>query len=316
MARAAITNIRTIVRRIEAAGDGIKLLTLEDEDIWELPRARPGAHIDLFLPDKLLRTYSLCSGPGHRTRYEIAVKREANGRGGSIMVHDRVREGDVIGVSLPRGGLALPEGTEQVFIAGGIGLTPFLSAADALLARGDRNWVMHVLARGEPPLARLLAPLRECGRVVCYDTSVGRPDLRALIGPPRPGVVLSCCGPPGMLDAFDAATADWPPEQRHVERFKPPVIAPDPDAGPYTLVLAKSNRSMDVPLGMPMLEAIGQCGVDVPTSCGGGICGACKVGVLGGSPLHRDRFLSTAEREHDLLACVAGCAGGTLILDL
>jgi len=96
----------------------------------------------------------------------------------------------------------------------------------------------------------------------------------------------------------------------------PPVLAPDPAASPYTLVLAKINRSIDVPIGMPMIEAIAQCGIDVPTSCGGGICGACKVGVLEGKPLHRDRFLSPADRDHSLFACVAGCAGGKLVLDL
>lgn len=316
MQRAAITNVRTIVRRVEAAGHGVKLFTLEDEDGWELPPPRPGAHIDLFLPDKLLRTYSLCSGPRHRTRYEVAVKREAGGRGGSVILHDRVKEGDVIGVSLPRGGLALPLGTKQVFVAGGIGVTPFLSAADALLDRGDCDWVLHVLSRGQPPLARHLAPFLERGLAVWHDTSAGRPDLPRLIGAPGRNTLVSCCGPVAMLEAFEAATAAWPTEQVHVERFVPPVLAPDPAASPYTLVLAKINRSIDVPIGMPMIEAIAQCGIDVPTSCGGGICGACKVGVLEGKPLHRDRFLSPADRDHSLLACVAGCAGGKLVLDL
>ena len=312
----AATNVRTIVRLIEAVGTDVKLLTLEDEDGWELPPARPGAHIDLFLPNNLLRTYSLCSGPRHRTRYEVAIKREAGGRGGSIAAHDRVNEGDVVGVSLPRGGLMLDPGMEQIFIAGGIGVTPFLSAADELVARGNHGWTLHVLSRGAPPLAGRLAALSDGGHVVHHDTSAMRPDLRALIGPPRPGMMLSCCGPSGMLDAFDVAAADWPPEQRHVERFVPPVLAPDPNASPYRLVLARADRSMEVPLGMSMTDAIARCGVEVPTSCGGGICGACRVRVLEGKPLHRDRFLSPAEREHDVLACVAGCAGGTLILDL
>ncbi len=73
---------------------------------------------------------------------------------------------------------------------------------------------------------------------------------------------------------------------------------------------------MDVPAGMTMLAAIAACGTDVPVSCGGGICGACRVGVLEGSVLHHDRFLSPAEREHSALVCVAGCAGGRLVLDL
>ncbi|MGI4796178.1 MAG: PDR/VanB family oxidoreductase [Janthinobacterium lividum] len=316
MTARAITCVQAVVRRIESAGNGIKHFTLEDEDGWELPPARPGAHIDLLLAGGVLRTYSLCSGPQHQTRYEIAVKREAGGRGGSAFLHDRVREGDVIGLSLPRGGLALPTGMRQVFLAGGIGVTPFLSAADELLRRGDRDFILHVLARGEPPLARLLAPLQDQGLAVLHDTRIGRPELDLLLGPARPGVMLSCCGPATMLDAFETATANWPQQQVHVERFVPPVLVPDPEAAPYTLVLARTNRTLDVPAGMPMIEAIASCGIDVPTSCGGGICGACKVGVIEGKPLHHDRILSPAEREHSLLACVAGCAGGRLVLDL
>lgn len=316
MAKAAITNIQTIVRLIEDAGEGIRHFTLEDEDGWELPPALPGAHIDLFLPGGLLRTYSLCSGPQHQTRYEIAVKREAAGRGGSIILHERVSAGDRIGVSLPRGGLSLPTGIRQIFVAGGIGVTPFLSAADELLRRGDRNFVLHVFARGEPPLARLLAPLERQGLAALHDTRRNRPDIQALLGAPRPAVRVSCCGPLTMLDAFEAATGAWPRDQVHVERFVAPPIAIDPAAAPYTLVLARSDRTLDVQVGMPMLDAIAKCGIDVPTSCGGGICGACKVTVLEGKPLHHDRFLSPPERKHHLLACVAGCAGGRLVLDL
>jgi ferredoxin-NADP reductase len=316
MARAPITAIATVVRRIEPAGPGVKRFTLEDPDGWDLPRARPGAHIDLHLPGGILRTYSLCGGPHDDTHYVVAVKREDAGRGGSVSLHDLVQEGDALGVSLPRGGIPLPMGERHVFIAGGIGVTPFLSAASALLHRGDRNFVLHVVARGEPPLADMLAPLCEPGLAVVHDSRLSRPDLFALIGPLRPGVRLACCGPAGMLDAFEAATRDWPSAQVHIERFVPPPVVVDPMARPYTLVLGRSGVSRDVPAGMAMLDAIAACGVDVPTSCGGGICGACRVGVLEGSVLHHDRFLSPAEREHSALVCVAGCAGGRLVLDL
>ena len=137
-----------------------------------------------------------------------------------------------------------------------------------------------------------------------------------MIGRPVPGIQLSCSGPPAMLDAFEAATRHWPPDQLHIERFVAPPLVLDPDARPYTLVLARSAKTLEVPAGQSMLSAIAECGVQVPTSCGGGICGACRVRLLEGNPLHHDRFLSPAEREHNLLACVAGCAGGRLVLDL
>ena len=65
-----------------------------------------------------------------------------------------------------------------------------------------------------------------------------------------------------------------------------------------------------------VLAALGDFGIEIPTSCCGGICGACKVGWLGGKPIHRDRVLSPYERERYLMACVAGSDSERLVLDL
>ncbi|MDB5654452.1 MAG: oxidoreductase, partial [Tardiphaga sp.] len=137
--------VKTVVTSIKDGGAGIKVFSLADPDGWELPPFRPGAHIDLHLPGGLVRTYSLCNDPAGNTRYVVAVKREVDGRGGSIALHDIVKVGDVIGVSLPRGGLQLDETVARfVFVAGGIGVTPFLSAANYLRRIGRADFTLHV----------------------------------------------------------------------------------------------------------------------------------------------------------------------------
>lgn len=318
MSAVAITRVRTIVDKIEDGGRGIKLFSLIDPDHWELPPFRPGAHIDLHMPGGLVRTYSLCNDPANDKRYVVAVKREAEGRGGSIMLHDEVKVGDTIGVTLPRGGLDLSaDVTRFTFIGGGIGVTPFLSAAAFLKRMGRSKFTLHMIARGEPPLADLLAPLRKSGHVVIHDTSSGqRPDIAALVGRPLSDVALACCGPDGMIDDFEQASRDWPADRVHIERFVPPPLPVDPDAKPYVLALAKSKREITVAAGQTMLSALTDIGIDVPASCCGGICGSCKVDWLEGQPVHRDRVLSPAERERSLLVCVAGSAGDRLVLDL
>jgi ferredoxin-NADP reductase len=313
-----ITTVRTVVESIEDAGPGIKLFSLVDPDHWELPPFRPGAHIDLHLPGNLVRTYSLCNDPADDMRYLVAVKREAAGRGGSALLHDAIKPGDTIGVSLPRGGLDLDETISRfAFVAGGIGVTPFLSAAAWLKRVGRSKFTLHMIARGAPPLAELLAPLIKSGHVVVHDTATGtRPDLAALIGRPLSDVGLGCCGPEGMIDDFEQATRDWPAERVHVERFVPPVLPIDPNAKPYTLALARSKVEMKVEPGQTMLAALLALGVDIPASCCGGICGSCKVDWLEGTPLHRDRVLSPAERNRSLMVCVAGSVDERLVLDL
>ncbi|WP_262049158.1 PDR/VanB family oxidoreductase [Bradyrhizobium sp. Bra78] len=313
-----ITTIKTVVAGIEEAGAGIKLFTLTDPDQWELPPFKPGAHIDLHLPNGLVRTYSLCNEPADNTRYVIAVKRETDGRGGSRTLHDEIRIGEVIGVSLPRGGLE-PGGqiARHVFVAGGIGVTPFLSMARHLARTGDADFTLHLIVREEVPLASHLAPLIDQGRIVVHCTSRGgRPDLAALVGESAAETLVACCGPESMIGDFERVTAAWPAANVHIERFvaKPPAV--DPDAKPFTLALARSGTEIPVRAGQSMLAALQEAGVDIATSCCGGICGACKVGWLEGKPLHRDRILSPYERERYLMVCVGGSDADRLVLDL
>ena len=161
-----------------------------------------------------------------------------------------------------------------------------------------------------------VASLVDAGLAVLHDTRAGeRPDVAALVGPPRAGVAVACCGPAGLIDDFEKATAGWSPEQVRIEYFVPPVLPPEPDARPYTLVLARSGTKIDAPAGAAVLDVLRANGVDVPSSCEGGICGACHVPWLAGDPVHRDRALTPAERRHTVLACVAS-ANESLTLDL
>ena len=316
MAGRPVRGIKTIVEAIEDGGPGVRVYTLCDPDRWELPPFRPGAHIDIYLPGGLVRTYSLCNDPADDKRYVVAVKREADGRGGSIAFHDGVKAGDTLVVSLPRGGLQLDGTSHVTFVAGGIGVTPFLSAAD-YLARCGRNFTLHVIARGEPPLAAMLAPHSASGRAIVHDTRASaRPALDALIDVAPQDAMLACCGPLDMLDAFGRATQGWPAERIHVERFVAPALPVDPEARPFRLLLARSQREIEVGLGQSMLDALLAAGIDIPASCCGGICGACRIDWLEGTPVHRDRVLSPAERARSLMACVAGSAEERLVVDL
>jgi ferredoxin-NADP reductase len=311
-----IRTVTTAVRAAAAAGESIRRLVLMDPDGWDLPPFFAGGHVDVHLPGGHVRSYSLCNDPIDNTRYVIAVKCEPHGRGGSLVLHNRVRVGELLGVSLPRRGLTLVDGAKRhVFIAGGIGITPFLSMA-AVLRRVGADFILHLCARGEPPLRVSVEPLAASGRAVLHDTRAGRPDLAALIGSPDSEAQLFCCGPTGMIAAFEEAAmgSGWPPGQIHVEHFVP--LLTEHDGPRYTIVLARSRISGEVPAGGSALAALRALGVEVDASCEGGICGACRVRWLEGPPIHRDRVLLPAERERDVMVCVSGCAGPRLVVDL
>jgi hypothetical protein len=96
-----------------------------------------GAHVDLRLPDGRVRQYSLCGNPADRTRYDIAIKREATGRGGSLWAHANLGVGAIAHVSAPRNNFPLAEAARRhVLVAGGIGVTPFVAMVRTLAREG------------------------------------------------------------------------------------------------------------------------------------------------------------------------------------
>ena len=313
----AIRTVTTIVRHIDEPAPGIKRLVLSDQDDWDLPPFQPGGHIDLHLKKGVVRTYSLCNRPGDNRRYVIAVKKEEAGRGGSKIVHDELQPGTIIGVSIPRGGIRPAADAMNVFVAGGIGVTPFISVIDDMESRGQTNYVLHWASRGAPVLADMLPGPIAAGRVVIHDTTKARaPDIAAIIASCGSGTFAACCGPDRMREAFEDAVDTWPEARKHVERFAAPKLAADANALPYELVLSLSGTSFTVLPEVGLLGTLEANDIDVPVSCAGGICGACRTPWTEGPPVHLDRVLSDAEREHEVMVCVAGCAGPRLALEL
>ncbi|MCP6134101.1 ferredoxin reductase, partial [Klebsiella pneumoniae] len=89
------------------------------------PAFSAGAHIDVHLPDGLVRQYSLCNHPEERHRYLIGVLDDPASRGGSRSMHDGVREGTRLRISEPRNLFPLAQGARRsLLFAGGIGITP------------------------------------------------------------------------------------------------------------------------------------------------------------------------------------------------
>jgi ferredoxin-NADP reductase len=306
-------SVQVACMRLEAPD--VLSIELRATDGRALPPAPPGTHVDVHLSDGLIRLYSVVAGD--EGIYVLAVKREANGRGGSTHVHDRLRVGDVIRVGVPRNQFALADDTRpSLLIAGGIGITPLLPMARAL-ERSGRPWRLHYAAR-DASAAPFASELRQFGeKVRLHDSrSAGRLDLARLVADAEPGTHLYCCGPSGMLDAFAAATQGIDPAHVHLERFE--ATAPPPDAGSFEVLLAKSGHRLWVGPDMSLLDAVLQAGVEVEYSCRQGICGSCEARVLEGVPEHRDEILTAAERAGNktIMLCCSRARSPTLVLDL
>ncbi|MEA3131064.1 MAG: tetrachlorobenzoquinone reductase, partial [Paraburkholderia sp.] len=105
---------------IRYAADDINLYEMRRPDNAALPAAGPGAHIDVHLPNGIMRQYSLVTADGDPRAYVIGIKRDRASRGGSIFIHDRLRVGQKLTVGGPRNNFPLLESVEHtVLVAGG-----------------------------------------------------------------------------------------------------------------------------------------------------------------------------------------------------
>jgi ferredoxin-NADP reductase len=287
-------------------------------DGGELPPFTAGAHIDLTLPNRMVRSYSLINPQSERHRYVIAVQKDRGSRGGSKWIHQSLRAGEILAVNGPRNNFELDETAEKsIFIAGGIGITPMLSMIERLNLIG-REWelVFCSRTRNSTPFVELLERNPQVRFNFDQERDGKMLDIAAAVRAVPANSHLYCCGPLPMLEAFEAATKDHARERVHVEYF----TAKEPPAtdGGFTVVLAKSRREFAVPSGKTILGALSDAGVDIPHSCTEGVCGTCETKVLEGIPDHRDRILTERERASNktMMICCSGSKSERLVLDL
>jgi tetrachlorobenzoquinone reductase len=311
------------VKRISFEADDINSYELVNPDGGDLAPFTAGSHIDLHLPNGMIRSYSLVNDQGERNRYVIAVNNDAASRGGSKLIHETMRVGDIITVSLPRNNFALQEDAgHSVLIAGGIGITPLLSMVRRLEALG-RSWELFYAARTRLTAAFLdelnaLRPDVHPNLHLNFDQEpeARMMDLSSIVKAALPDAHLYCCGPVPMLEAFEAATVDRPASQVHVEYFK---AREKPAAeGGFEVKLARSNRTIAVQAGQTILDALLEAGISANYACTEGVCGTCETRVIEGNPDHRDLFLSKEEQEANktIMICCSGSKSPTLVLDI
>ena len=112
--------MNVVVKRKWQSAEGVIGFELADRDGKHLPTFQPGAHIDVHLPNGLVRQYSITNGPGDLSSYVIGVKQESASKGGSKVLVETVREGDVLAISEPRNNFPLRrDATRTVLLAGG-----------------------------------------------------------------------------------------------------------------------------------------------------------------------------------------------------
>ncbi len=315
------TPIPVVVEEVVPVNDLITRFRFAHREGRMLPAFSGGAHTVVEMDDNGIRRrnpYSLMGDPADTSSYSISVRRDDAGRGGSLYMHREVRPGMEMTISSPVNLFPLDlRARKHLFIAGGIGITPFI----AMMAQAHRlgqRFELHYAARSRSLGAYMAELSRRYGdRVNLYlNDEETRIDLDRLLATQPLGTHVYICGPKPMLAwVIDTAAAlGWPSAAIHYEEF----LAP-PTGMPFDVELATSGKRIAVGAHQSLLDAIEAAGVDAPYLCRGGACGQCETNVLSceGRLLHNDHWLSEAEKASGtkIMPCVSRFEGQLLVLD-
>lgn len=315
--------IYVTVRNVVREANAVIRIVLGRLDDRPLPAFEAGAHIDVHLPNGLIRQYSLCRLQADSRFYEIAVLKEPVSRGGSTQVH-ALKIGDQLKISEPKNHFPLVSlSRKSLLIAGGIGVTPLLTMAQTL-ARAGADFAFHYSAK-KPEEAAFYTALKKSSFAdnmhFHFSQVSGRMDIRLELAKYTTETELYLCGPAGFIDAAlnEAQMLGWPDHKLHREFFSAPVVENDLSAQEaFTIKIASTGEAFHVDADTSIAQVLEAHGVFVPVACEEGVCGTCKTGVVDGIPDHRDVFLSDKEHQEGklIMVCCSRSKTKQLTLDL
>jgi ferredoxin-NADP reductase len=313
--------LRVRVDRIEQLAAGIKRFTLQPCDGAALPTFDSGSHIVVHMDNGRYRNaYSLTSALDDDSRYQISVRLEEASRGGSRFLHETVREHDELEIGRPGNLFGLHQGAgKHLLIAGGIGITPFMTHVQTLKRQGAA-FELHYCFRNRTSAAFLdtLPATLTTGQWHLYESDTGNQlDIAALIAAQPADTHVYVCGPSVLNEAVvnAAQAAGWDASRIHFEQFRNEV---DATGGAFEVTLRKSGLTLQVGPDDTLLRVIEKAGLKVECMCREGICGSCETAIVEGEADHRDNYLSDEEKaaQKTIMLCVSRAKAQRLVLDL
>ena len=292
---------------------------------------RAGQHLTLLVDIAGVthrRCYSFSSSPASGLRPAITVKRMAAGLV-SRHLHDHIRAGDTLFATEPSGQFTLVTKPALqrtiVFVAGGVGITPLISLAETLLREEPQSRAVllcgnrcedEIIFRERLGALESEFPLRLVVRHALDSPPANWSGVTGALDGARTLQLLGTtgadayyvCGPEAMMaDICNAlARAGVASDRVHTERFayatatttRIPVHSAE-------VTFAASGRCVTARPGQTILQAGLEAGIDLPSSCTMGGCGACKLRKTSGEVVMSEpNCLSDRERGAGyLLAC-------------
>lgn len=313
-----------IVTSTYVNGQGNLSFLLSKKDGEGLPPFEPGAHIDVHLPDGLIRQYSLCGPVSKLDAYEICVRLDDNSRGGSLVMHRSIEVGSSLQISIPRNNFPLPQASRYLLFAGGIGITPLITMMEAI-RESELDVELHYYTSSISEVAFLQrlqsSPLNSF--VFLHHSETGgtlRKSLPTCLAEPNPDAVIVSCGPNGFMSHLKdkAILNGWTSAQFYSEKFHADTLFSDEPINHFQVQIASTGQQFLIPEDKSIAAVLMDHGFPLELSCEQGICGACLTSVTCGIPDHRDSVQSEEEKtlNNQMTLCCSRAKSELLVLDL
>ena len=305
-----------IDRIIDRGGAQAKTFVLKRADDAPLPYFRAGQYISLKLPMEgsfVTRSYSLCSSPKEALSGEYAITVRSNPGG---FVADRLLEekkpGDTVITSGPLGFFYYEDLRDEknvIGLAGGSGITPFLSMARALadgvedfnltLLFGSRD-EDNILFRGELDEIARTCPKFKVVHVLSEEEKAGfetgfiTAELIKKYAPEGEPFSVFLCGPEAMYKFLKPEIEKLGLPERLFRRKLIDVTKTPWECEDYpkdmrgkrfTVKVKQGPAECEIPASAdePVLVALERAGIKAPSRCRAGECGWCRSRLLEGT---------------------------------
>jgi stearoyl-CoA 9-desaturase NADPH oxidoreductase len=296
------SEIRARVVDVVRETHDVSTLVLEPNSRWRGHRA--GQHVMLtaeIAGVRRTRCFSISSREGE-TPIRLTIKAQPRGRVTPALVSGALR-GGIVTLSEPSGDFVLPDPLPEriLFLSGGSGVTPVMSMARTLLARGHRGKVVF-------------AHWARSADDIVFDHG------QTFFGPFRAGDLIDLvpdfhlwdtflCGPDGMMRVVKAAFAARGAEHRvRTEQFS--LARTETGAGGEVRFVRSQRVAKGKGPILPMAEAAG---VEPKSGCRMGICKSCVCRKVSGTTRDVRTNELSSEANVDIQICINEALGAVEI---
>ena len=259
---------------------------------------------------KITRAYSISSKPGDALagKYMLTIKRVDGGLMSNYIL-DTWEEGTSVTVSAPEGHFEyqpLRDAKNVICLAGGSGITPFISMAGAVID-GDEEFNMTLIygsrSRENILFYDELEEIKSTGKVNVvhvlsdeetegFEKGFITAELIKKYAPENEPYSIFICGPQGMYEFLDKEIAKLGLEKKYVRHemfgeFRNPASQADypsdvPETVSITVTIQDETKTITGSTNDTVLQILEKNGIAAPARCRSGECGFCHSHLLEG----------------------------------